>query len=398
MVTQYTRKIAVARTCTAISNISRTWEECWQGLLQGDGIFESGAPISANWPETAPLSMLSERAGWKEQPPFMLRFKRLAQMASADMRHIVDELTRKHRGIRINVIAATCHSDPGPLSALVDHSAGLSGELPGEAWDMLLKNSIASYLTEILGHALPVSIVSSACASALVATSYGADMIDADLCDAALVIALDGMARVASAGFHNIGAMAKNGCAPYDVNRTGTTVGEGAVAFLLAKEELLPAEQVYARIAGTAVFCDAAHMVEPNLEGVRCVVQEALDQAGIAPSDIAGIYWHGTGTKHNDNVEAQAARIMFGDMSPPCTSTKGSLGHTMGASGGYNILAACESNTSGWMTPVATLVEPEFSNLDIVRGDPRQIVPGPILVTALGFGGINAAVVVTPRT
>lgn len=396
MVRKYNSKIAVSRHCTAISNISRDWEECWRALMNGDAIFTDGTPISPNWPKTAPLSMLTDRAGWTEQPAYYQRFKLLAEMAGKDMKAQVDDLLARHKNARVNVIVATCHSDPGPLSALVNYSSGITGEMPEEAWRMLIRNGVTTYLTESLGRKLPVSIVSTACASALVAVSYGADLINAGLSDAVLIVGLDSMARVASAGFHNIGAMAKDACMPYDVERTGTTVGEGAVGFMIAREELIPADQIYGHITGTSVFCDAAHIVEPNPDGVRAVLQQALDQAGITPADITGIYWHGTGTKHNDKTESEVSALLFGELSPPCTSTKGSLGHTMGASGAYNILAACETNNCGKMIHVASLREPEYGNLDVVRDKPRDVEKGPILVTALGFGGINAAVVVEP--
>lgn len=396
MVKPYSRKIAIANTCTAISNISRTWEECWKALCQGDAIFGTGEEISPKWPQTPPLSMLHERAGWNEQPTFLYRFKTLMQMVGGDMRPLLDELESRNKHIRMRAIIATCHSDPGPLTTLVDYKAEVTDSIPDDTWDMLQKSSFAFYLNDSLGRKLPVSIVSSACASALVATSYGADLIDAGLCDAVLVVALDGMSRVAAAGFHNIGAMTKTVCTPYDVNRTGTTVGEGAVGFMIVNETFLKPEQVYGHVAGSSIFCDAAHIVEPNPEGVRSVLQEALDQAEVPPGGVAGIYWHGTGTKHNDKVEAEVSEIMFGNSPPPSTSTKGNLGHTMGASGAYNVLAACESNKSGTMAHVCSLKDLEYPNLDIVRDAPRQIKPGPMLVTALGFGGINAAIVVSP--
>ena len=396
MVKPYSCTIAIANTCTAISNISRTWDECWKALCDGDAIFGSGDTISPKWPQTPPLSMLEERAGWDKQPTFLYRFKSLMQMVGGDMRPLLDDLESRHKNIRIHAIIATCHSDPGPLTTLVDYSAGVTDSIPDDTWDMMQKSGFASYLCDSLGRKLPVSIVSSACASALVATSYGSDLINAGLCDAVLIIALDGMSRVAAAGFHNIGAMTKTFCTPYDVNRTGTTVGEGAVGFMIVNEEYLKPEQVYAHVTGSSVFCDAAHIVEPNPEGVRSVLQEALDQAEVPPGGVAGIYWHGTGTKHNDKVEAAVSDIMFGATPPPSTSTKGNLGHTMGASGAYNILAACESNKSGKMVHVCSLKDLEYPNLDIVRDAPRQVKPGPMLVTALGFGGINAAIVVSP--
>jgi 3-oxoacyl-[acyl-carrier-protein] synthase II len=207
---------------------------------------------------------------------------------------------------------------------------------------------------------------------------------------------VDTLSRVASAGFFNIGAMSKTGCRPYDRQRDGATVGEGAVAMILARDGVLSTDKVIGHVAGSSVFCDAAHMVEPSVPGVVSVVKGAISQTGLTPSDIRAVFWHGTGTRQNDKAEAAASESIFGAKSPPCTSTKGSLGHTMGASGGFNLFAACEANKDGLIPPVAGLSDPEFPNLDTAMGEPRKFEPGPILVTALGFGGINAAVVVQP--
>jgi 3-oxoacyl-[acyl-carrier-protein] synthase II len=397
MVKPYSKKIAVATTCTAVSNISRTWPECWQALLNGDSIFEDGSTVANRWPKTAPVSILCERAGWKEQPEFLHRFRYMSDMIMDDMLGILDTLSDPKRGLRVRIIIGTCHADPGALTTMVDYTNGVTTEMTAETLAMIYKTNITDYVEDKLnGRHFPISVVSSACASALVATSYASDMIDADFCDVVLVIAIDAITRVATAGFQNIKAMAKDCCRPYDANRSGTTVGEGAVSFVLARADCLPPDQIYGHIGGTSIFCDAAHLVEPNVEGIRTVLSEAMEQAQVSADQVAGIYWHGTGTKQNDKVESEVATLMFGAMSPPCTSTKGSLGHTMGASGGYNILAACESNRSGLMPQVATLEELEYANLDVVQGKPRKVKPGPMLISALGFGGIDAAVVVTP--
>ncbi|HEU4843179.1 MAG TPA: beta-ketoacyl synthase N-terminal-like domain-containing protein, partial [Burkholderiaceae bacterium] len=247
-----------------------------------------------------------------------------------------------------------------------------------------------------LGRALPGINVSAACASTLVALSYAADRIHAGLCDAVLLVGLDVLSRVASVGFSNLGAMSARGCTPYDVARDGTTVGEGAVAMLVARRSLLAPSDVQAVVAGTATYCDAAHMVEPNPQGVSKAIWAAMEQARILPSDIRAIFWHGTGTRQNDKTEAAVAQLVFGDTSPPCTSTKGSLGHTMGASSGFNVLAACEANRQGLLPHVAGTTDPEYANLSLVLGAPLSITPGPMLITALGFGGINAAAVILP--
>ncbi len=143
------------------------------------------------------------------------------------------------------------------------------------------------------------------------------------------------------------------------------------------------------------MYCDAAHLVEPNAQGVAQVIHAALDQARVETKDVRAVYWHGTGTRQNDAREAEVSQIIFGEKSPPSTSTKGNLGHTMGASGGFNVMAACETLARGVVPPVAGTEDLEYPNLDIVLGAAREVEPGPVLITALGFGGINAAVVLT---
>jgi 3-oxoacyl-[acyl-carrier-protein] synthase II len=365
--------------------------------MRGDSIFEEGTQVANRWPKTAPVSILCERAGWKVQPEFLHRFKYMSDKVVDDMHSMLDFLTDPQKGLRVRIIIGTCHADPGALTTLVDYTTGVTTDISLEALNMIFRTNITDYVKARLGdRELPISVVSSACASALVATSYASDMIDADFCDAVLVIAIDAITRVATAGFQNIKAMAKDCCRPYDAHRTGTTVGEGAVSFVLAREDCLPPDQIYGHIGGTSIFCDAAHLVEPNVEGIRTVLSEAMEQAEVSADQVAGIYWHGTGTKQNDKVESEVASLMFGAKSPPCTSTKGSLGHTMGASGGYNILAACETNKNGYMPHVGTLQQLEYPNLDVVQGEPRKVKPGPMLISALGFGGIDAAVVVMP--
>lgn len=285
------------------------------------------------------------------------------------------------------------------VSTIVDQtfSEGASEEIAPSIWEGVLTDNLVKAANSGLDNNFPGIVISAACASSLVAASYAADRINANLCDVVLLIGVDTLSRIASVGFNNIGAMTKTCCKPFDKNRDGTTVGEGAVALILAREGILSDENIYGKISGTSVYCDAIHLVEPNSNGVISVITNALDQANISCSQIAGVYWHGTGTRQNDKIEATVSEIIFGQKSPPCTSTKGCLGHTMGASGGFNILAACASIENQIMPHVAGTVESEYDVLDLVLYAPRAISSGPMLITALGFGGINAAIVITPK-
>jgi len=398
MIEPYKNPISISKHCCAIANIGSTWEECWNSLLQGRRVFSNGADLIPNWPDGPPLAAILNFPGVDGQPPFIRRTGMLANIVGRQMRATVDDLLAGDPQIRLSLMLATSHGDPGPLSEIVDsrHAQVADGAIPASTWEGVVVDNLVKEVNAGLGRSLPGTTMSAACASCLVALSYAADRINAGLSDAVLLVAIDTLSRVASAGFNNIGAMSRNGCRPYDADRDGTTVGEGAIAMLLTREGLIAAQDVLGLVSGTSVFCDAAHMVEPNPVGVASVVQTAIQQAGLAPADVRGIFWHGTGTRQNDKTEAAVARIVFGDASPLCTSTKGSLGHTMGASAGFNVLAACEANRQRLFPHVAGTANSEYANMTLALDRPREVEPGPMLVTALGFGGINAAAIILP--
>lgn len=398
MIDGYRLPVSISRHCCAIANIGNTWDACWQSLMEGKRIFSRGARIIPGWPESPPLSAILDFPGIDGQPPFSERTDVLARIAGAEMRAAVDTFVNQHPDQNLSLIVATSHGNPGPLSQVADarHAGTDPSTIAPCIWEGLVIDHLVREVNAGLGRQLPGVTMSGACASSLVAISYACDRINAGLSDAVLVVAIDTLSRVASVGFNNIGAMSQEGCRPYDKARDGTTVGEGAVAMLLTRSGLLPDDDVWGAIAGTSVFCDAAHMVEPNPVGVASVAQTAMEQAMLQPSDIRGIFWHGTGTRQNDKTEAAVADIMFGKKSPLCTSTKGSLGHTMGASGGFNIFAACDANRKKLFPHVAGTTDPEYDNLTLALHQPHPIRPGPMLVTALGFGGINAAAVILP--
>jgi 3-oxoacyl-[acyl-carrier-protein] synthase II len=247
-----------------------------------------------------------------------------------------------------------------------------------------------------LERCLPATTLSAACASALVAVGLARERIRWGLYDACLVVAVDVLSRIGYAGFRQIGAMSALGCRPFQRDRDGTTVGEGAVAFLLARAARGSAPASTVRVAGFGQSCDGRHVVEPSADGLLIAMEAALRDAQLSPQDIRTIYWHGSGTAHNDAAEAEAARRLFGASSPPCTATKGTFGHTMGASAGLSLLAAAESVRTGLLPPVGGLTTSDFPWLDLVLGEPRLLNSGPTMVVALGFGGINVAVVLAP--
>lgn len=397
----YATPIEVATGASALSNLGATWDECWSGLLAGSRRFGPGSAHYPGWPESAPVAAITQFGASHQQPAFSVRFEVLLRQLAGGVRSQVDAVLAQHPQTRCALFMASSAGDPGPLATMVDRACRSDGH--GEPVTLahhraVLGSPWSCAAEEALGRWMPSTAIYGACASALVALTQACDLVSLGRADVVVVLSLDTLSRVATAGFANIGASSSVGAMPYDRARDGTTVGEGGVGLVLCRAGLLPGASVRGRISGAAVYCDAAHLVEPNPAGVASVVSSALDQARVSPRDLSAVYWHGTGTRQNDKTEAAVSELVFGGMSPPCTSTKGSLGHTMGASGAFNVLAATESFASGLVPPVVGTSEPEFSNLDLVLGEPRAVRRGPILITALGFGGINAAVVVeAPR-
>ena len=121
------------------------------------------------------------------------------------------------------------------------------------------------------------------------------------------------------------------------------------------------------------------HPVEPSSEGVYLALERALAEARCVPSNLAAVYWHGTGTVQNDRTEAEAARRLFGTDAPIGTTTKGVFGHAMGASAALSILAAGETIATRLLPPVAGLHETEFPHMNLLTGDFAKVGEGPLL-------------------
>jgi 3-oxoacyl-[acyl-carrier-protein] synthase-1 len=193
--------------------------------------------------------------------------------------------------------------------------------------------SLADFVQRYLGLTGPAFVVSSACSSSAKVFAHAARMIAAGVCDAAVVGGVDSLCLTTLYGFHSLGLTSRAPCRPYDVDRDGISIGEGAGFALLEKTPAQPSEGALL-LLGVGESCDAYHMSTPHPEGAgaKLAMQHALDAAGLAPADIDYINLHGTATKANDASEDKAVYDIFGSATP-ASSTKGSTGHLLGAAG-----------------------------------------------------------------
>jgi 3-oxoacyl-[acyl-carrier-protein] synthase I len=179
----------------------------------------------------------------------------------------------------------------------------------------------------------PASVVSTACSSSAKAFGAAARMITADLCDAAVVGGVDSLCLTTLYGFSSLELLSREPCRPFDVERSGISIGEGA-GFALLEPASANNSKGAIQLLGVGESSDGYHMSSPHPEGAgaRLAIERALASAGLAPGDIDYINLHGTGTRSNDSAEEKAVFSLFG-ASTPCSSTKGMTGHLLGAAG-----------------------------------------------------------------
>ena len=242
-----------------------------------------------------------------------------------------------------------------------------------------------------------VCTVSTACSSAVNAIILGSEMLRTGEADIVIAGGTESLSKFHLNGFNALMILDKELCRPFDKNRAGLNLGEGAAFVVLQKRDCLTEEQKpLAYIRGYANRCDAFHQTasSENGEGAFLAMSEALQMAELQPDDIQYINAHGTGTPNNDASESAAIRRVFGEKIPPVSSTKGFTGHTTSASGAIEtvicILALLNDfvpSNYGWKEQDEACVTPTTDN--------GQRTTDNILCNSFGFGGNDSALIIS---
>lgn len=184
--------------------------------------------------------------------------------------------------------------------------------------------------------------------------------------------------------------------APFDKNRDGLVIGEGACSLVLEEYEHAKARgaYIYAEIVGFATNCDASHITQPKKETMQICMASALEEAGLSPQNIGYISAHGTATDRGDIAESNATADIFADK-VPFSSLKSYFGHTLGACGSIEAWLSIKMMQEGWFTPTLNLheVDPQCGNLDYIIGDIRKVDCEFIQSNNFAFGGINTSLI-----
>jgi 3-oxoacyl-[acyl-carrier-protein] synthase II len=266
---------------------------------------------------------------------------------------------------------------------------------------MMMPNAAAGQVAMRLGAHGPGFSVASACATGAHAIGEAKRMIERGEVDVVVAGGTEAaLVGLCLAAFRRMGALSREGISrPFDVNRDGFVMGEGAAVLVLEREEHAKARgaKVLGRVTGYGASNDAFHITQPEENGRGAIeaMTAALRDADLSPSDVGYVNAHGTSTPFNDRIEAKAIRQVLGEDGPPISSCKGAVGHTLGAAGAIEALACVEALRRGALPPTLGLeeVDPECE-ADHVAGAPRE---APDLKVALsnsfGFGGQNATLV-----
>ena len=268
---------------------------------------------------------------------------------------------------------------------------------------MMMANAPGAAVSMRFGLRGPNETICTACAAGTHALTYAARLIAWGLADAVVAGGTEHAGTPTSlASFGNMTALSGVGTSrPFDVERDGFVMGEGAAVLVLEEWDAAVARgaTIIGEVLGGASNADAHHITAPAPGGVGAIacMQLALDDAGIGPSDICQINAHGTSTPLNDAAEAAAIEHVFGAESVPVVSTKGVTGHALGAAGALEAAAVLLSIEHRLIPPTAnTKVLGDDIHLDVVTGDPRPWEPGPTLSNNFGFGGHNGSIILAP--
>ena len=271
---------------------------------------------------------------------------------------------------------------------------------------MMMANAPAATISMRYGWQGPCENTVTACAAGTHAIGNAARMVADGRCDVVMAGGAEApFTPTAVAGFGNMTALSNSGDSrPFDANRDGFVMAEGAAILVLEAWELAEARgaTILGEVLGSASTADAHHITAPSPGGVGAVtcMQLAMDDAGITPDQVKHINAHGTSTDKNDAAEAEAVAKVFGtdDSGPLVTSTKCITCHALGAAGALEAVAVLLAMQHGKVPPTAGLTErdPELPAINIVEGGPADWEPGPALSNSFGFGGHNGTLVLGP--
>ncbi len=297
-------------------------------------------------------------------------------------------------------------SSAGTVSAILDFGRMLD--------ERTTRGINATTYIKMMAHTAPVNIgvffgvtgrvitTSSACTSGSQGIGYGYEAIRGGSQTAMITGGSEELSAVYAAVFDTLFATSTRNDdpastpRPFDAGRDGLVIGEGAGTLILEEREhaLARGATIYAELVGFGTNSDGCHVTQPNADTMKVAMQLALEDAGLAPSQIGYINAHGTSTQHGDCAEAEATAQVFGPH-VPISSLKSYMGHTLGACGALEAWITIQMMRESWFAPTLNLdhADPKCAGLDHIRGEGRRIDCEYVMSNNFAFGGINTSLI-----
>ena len=306
----------------------------------------------------------------------------------------------------------------GGIQTIMDQHAVLAAKGPRRVSPFFIPNTMANALPANVAIELGLQGACFATASACSSAGHAIGLAMREIREGRADVMVTGGSEATTtpiclAGFASLKALSTwndrpgEACRPFDVERNGFVMGEGAGVFVLEEMEAAKKRgaKIYCEMAGFAQTDDAGHITAPDSTGRRpaAAITEALRDAQCSPEDIGYINAHGTSTQLNDKVETLALHLALGDAAKNAwiSSTKSMIGHLIGAAAGVEAIATILSIHQGAIHPTRNCTNPDIEagcDLDYVPGDARERSIQAALSNSLGFGGHNVSLVFKAHT
>jgi 3-oxoacyl-[acyl-carrier-protein] synthase I len=331
--------------------------------------------MAANLPRTALLSGIAVQEAWS---PFIDKVAGLRTgFFSANTVGGMDISENFYKGFKES-------NDYGDIQEIIHHECGAITELVAQHF------GITNFTTTI----------STACSSSANSIMMAAQMIEAGMLDVAIAGGADCLSKFTLNGFNTLMILDKQPCQPFDNNRRGLNLGEGAGYIVLMNEKAISQTEAVAVcvVNGYANANDAYHQTASSPEGIgnKLAMQQALKKAKLRPEDIDYINLHGTGTANNDSSEGKAISAIFDRNIPKASSTKGFTGHTLGGCGGVEAVFSTIAIKDGIVFPNLRW---ETQMEDINWSPVTEVMTNQnirnVLSNSFGFGGNCSSLILT---
>lgn len=368
--------------------------ECLAALYAGNRAPAPPTRFTSSHPTRYPVF---ELAGFQE-PPELLRTSALGLHAAREALADAGLDAGALQGLRVGVcVGTTVGSAMNNEEFCREYRAGREPSL--QPMQRILRSNPAAVIAQAFGLTGPCQTIVNACASGTDAVGIAASWIRGGVCDAVIAGGADELGRITYNGFISLMITDDSPCKPFDRDRKGLNLGEGAGMLVLESEALRARRGGRARsfLLGYGSACDAHHLTAPRPDGagLRAAIAEALACCGTPAAAVCFVNAHGTGTPDNDRVESQVLAELFPGV--PYHSTKGFTGHTLGAAGAIEAVftVACLERgripgSAGFATPDPELGGTPAAGCSAVAGRVA-------LSESLAFGGNNSVILVGER-